>query len=233
MRELIKNAKLSDRDSERWSRYRPLEKKRQFLSSRLAVRGILNREFGALADKISLDAMASGKPILKDLEGNSIGSISLSHTCNMTAIALCNSDLGLGVDVEYLQPLNTRTLGPSFISQDERQWIVDEGFHEHSTSMLAIWTLKEAFWKALGGPQFTDFRDITVDYRSGNLNASLVTRKGKRVPTAVHCFGNLQSLPCEIGNYSDLGNTGSQDTTFLGFLVTAGKEVHSTDAGWV
>ncbi len=224
MRKLLETAQLSDRDVERWNRYRPLEKKRQFLSSRIAVREVLNREFGTLTRDVSLDALASGKPTLRDHRGNSIASVSLSHTCNLTAVLFSNKELGLGVDIEVVQPLNTRTFSLSFINQHEHQWVVDEAFDKHSSSMLAIWTLKEAFWKALGGPELTDFKDITAEYQSGNLNASLVTTSGKKVSTATQCFGNLQGFPRELRNYSTLDASGFQDDKFLGCVVVVDEE---------
>lgn len=229
MRKVLEAAQLSDKDVERWNRYRPLEKKRQFLSSRIAVREVLNREFGTFTRDISLDAMASGKPTLRDHRGNSIACVSLSHTCNLTAVLISNKELGLGVDIEVVQPLNTRTFSLSFINEYEHQWVVNEAFDKHSSSMLAIWTLKEAFWKAIGGPELTDFTDITVEYQSGNLNASLVTTSGKKVSTATHYFGNLQAFPRELRNYSTLDVSGSQDNKFLGCVVVVGEEINATD----
>lgn len=220
--ELIKRfaeARLTDRDRNRWNRYRPLTKKRQFLSSRLAIQSVLNCEFGTDSADLVVDTMESGLPILMDSQRRQVASISLSHAGNLTTIALSKTHYGLGTDIEILQRLNARTFLRSFINQREHDQLLRESFVENPDVALAIWTLKEAFWKALGGPKDTALNDITVEYRNALLGAHISDLAGTKKPVAAQLFGRGYSFPRELKNYSSTNTPESKTSAFIGCVV--------------
>lgn len=215
----LAEAHLSGRDLDRWDRYRPPKKKRQFLSSRLAIRAVLNREFGTASDNYVVEAMESGQPILKHSCQYPMASISLSHTGNMTAIVLGEKRHGLGVDLEIIQPLNVRTLSLTFMNQFEHDWLAEEGLSESPEATLAIWTLKEASWKALGGPSDRAFAEIVAEYRNSTLNGHLLTNTCKTELAATHFFGHQFSFPRALTNYSSIDGLDSLMPGLIGCVV--------------
>lgn len=213
-------ARLTNREVDRWNRYRPLEKKRQFLNSRLVIRSVLNSEFGTDSASLIMDSLESGQPILVNSHGSRVANVSLSHTRNITTIALSDTRYGLGVDIETIQPLNERAFGLSFINQFEREQMEQEGFIDNLNAMLAIWTLKEAFWKALGGPPQISLGDIVVDYSNAILNPNVPKTTGKKDISATQFFGHGYSFPGELRNYSAINVPESDVSAFVGCVVT-------------
>lgn len=215
---------LTNRDRDRWNRYRPLEKKRQFLSSRLVIRDVLNCEFGTNSANLFVDTMESGRPMLVDSRGRRVASISLSHTGNMTTIALSDIRYDLGIDIETVQQMNARAFGLSFINRFEYDQLMKEALTEDPNAMLAIWTLKEAFWKALGGPQDTALGDIVIEYRNAILNTDVAYMTCKEKPLATQFFGHGYSFPGELRNYSSLNVPESEISAFVGCVVLVDTE---------
>lgn len=215
----LADAKLTDRDRDRWNRYRPLEKKGQFLNSRLVIRAVLKCEFGTNSADLIVDSTESGRPILVDSHGNQVASISLSHTGNLTTIALSDIRYELGVDIETIQQVNARAFGLSFINEFEHHRLMQEALTEDPNAMLAIWTLKEAFWKALGGPHDTALQDIVVEYRNAILTTHASSLRDKKRPLATQFFGHGYSFPRELRNYSSINVPEPNPLAFVGCVV--------------
>jgi phosphopantetheinyl transferase (holo-ACP synthase) len=100
-----------------------------------------------------------------------------------------------------------------------------EALTEDPNAMLAIWTLKEAYWKALGGPQDTPLGNILIEYRNAilNIDVDCMTRKGK--PLATQFFGHGYSFPGELSNYSSLNVPESEISAFVGCVVLVDTEL--------
>jgi phosphopantetheinyl transferase len=205
----LAEARLSNQDLERWSRYRPHEKKRQFLNSRLAIRAVLQREFGIDSESFRVETMETGQPTLKHAGQHTLASISLSHTGNITAIVLSDKYQRLGVDIEIVQPLNVRTFSLTFLNRLEHEWLTREALAGSSEMTLAIWTLKEALWKTLGGPGDTGMSEIVADYHNS---------------AATQFFGHRFSFPCALTNYSSIDGLDSQIPSFIGCIVVMDRD---------
>lgn len=221
----IAEAHLRDQDLERWNRYRPAEKKWQFLSSRLAIRAVLQREFGSLSDRYRVETMETGQPILKFQDQETLASISLSHTGDITAIAVSKSQQRLGVDIEIIKPFDVRMLSSTFLNQQEHDWLTKEALSRSSEMVLAIWTLKEAFWKALGGPRDTAMSEIVAEYHNSTLNGQRWTKKGKKQSAATYFFGHRFSFPFALTNYSSIDCPYWQVPSFVGCIVMIDREI--------
>ena len=102
---------------------------------------------------------------------------------------------------------------------------MQEGLTEDPHAMLAIWTLKEAFWKALGGPQDTALGDIVIEYRNAILNTDVACMTGKGKPLATQFFGHGFSFPGELRNYSSLNVPESEISAFVGCVVLVDTEL--------
>ena len=103
----LAEAYLCDQDLKRWNRYRPPEKKQQFLNSRLAIRNVLQREFGTASDSYRVETMETGQPILNHACQHTLTNISLSHIGNITAIALSDNHQKVGVDIGTINRLTS------------------------------------------------------------------------------------------------------------------------------
>lgn len=221
----LAEARLTDQDRDRWNRYRPFEKKNQFLNSRLVIRAVLNSEFETDSANLFVETLKSGQPVLVDSQGRRVASISLSHSGNMTTIAVSDIRFELGVDIETVQQMNARAFGLSFINRFELDQLMQEGLTKDPKAMLAVWTLKEAFWKALGGPQDIALGDIVVQYRNAILNTDVACMTCKEKPLATQFFGLGYSFPCELRNYSSLNVPESEISAFVGCVVLLDTEL--------
>ena len=217
-------ASLTERDRERLKRYRPFQKKRQFLNSRLAVRDVLRREFEIDSAHVFMDTTESGQPILLNGQGRPYASISLSHTDKLTAIAISNNLNGPGIDIEVVQPLNTRAFSLSFLNQAEKDWMADERILDDQHAMLIAWTLKEAFWKALGGPQKMGSGNITTEYSDKCLTINVGCMDGNMRPFATHFFGHQFVAPVELKNFTSIDGLESDVSSFVGCIVLVSTE---------
>ena len=221
----LADARLSDRERDRWDRYRPLQKKKQFLNSRLVIRAVLNCEFGSDAAHLIVDTTESGRPVLMDSQKRQVANISLSHTGNMTTIALSHVRYGLGIDIETVQHLNARSFGLSFINRLERDGLMQAALTEDPNATLAIWTLKEAFWKALGGPHDTALGEIIAEYRNHILTAHAPCLRDQQKPLAIQFFGHGYSFPIELRNYSSINLPESEISAFVGCVVLVDTQI--------
>ena len=224
LHEELATARLTSQDLIRFNRYRPLKKKRQFLSSRLALRTVLDHEFGNCSDEFSVRTTESGQPVLEHQGGGPMASISLSHTGNMTAIALADKHLSVGIDIEAIQPLNARTFNLTFINQYEHDWLAENALSDKPAALLAVWTVKEALWKALGGPQDIPLAEIVVSYRNAILSSDLPSSKGHKEPVASHFFGQCYVFPADLTNYSSIDGPDSHVTGFVGSVVVVNPD---------
>jgi phosphopantetheinyl transferase (holo-ACP synthase) len=163
--------------------------------------------------------------MLVDSLGRQVASISLSHSGNMTTIALSDVRYDLGVDIETVQQMNARAFGLSFINRLEHGQLMKAALTEDPNAMLAIWTLKEAYWKALGGPRDTPLGNILIEYRNAilNIDVACMTRNGK--PLTTQFFGHGYSFPGELSNYSSLNVPESEISAFVGCVVLVDTEL--------
>lgn len=215
----IAEANLCSLDLERWNRYRPAQKKWQFLSSRLAIRAVLQREFGPLSDRYRVETMVTGQPKLTHQGQDSFASISLSHTGSITAIALSKGEQRLGVDIEVVKPLDVCKLSSTFLNQHEHDWLTKEDLSGNVQMIFAIWTLKEAIWKALGGPRDTTMSEIVAEYHNSTLNGQWSTQKGEKQSVSTHFFGHQFSFPIALSNYSSIECLSRQVPSFVGCIA--------------
>lgn len=227
----LAEALLTTQDLNRWNRYRPLEKKRQFLNSRLALRAVINSEFGTDADSVIVATTDSGQPLIQHCRRGQVASISLSHTDGITAIALADSRYGLGVDIEAVQPLDVRTFSLAVINEMEHEWLSEAALREDPDALLAIWTLKEASWKALGGPRDTSVAEIVAEYRNSHLSSQLHNYKEPKKPGASHFFGQHYAFPRALTNYSLICSPGFETKGFVGCVVVVDPDLLEGQAG--
>ena len=169
----LAEAKMSARDQRRWQKYRPAEKKQQFLNSRRAVRAVLQREFGDDAAHVQFDCDAQGSPVLLSEQVGPWPQMSLSHSGNAVAIAISSNTFPTGVDIEVVEPLRAEALRLIASHSQERVWCNQETGHE-SDALATLWTIKEAVWKTLHSSDEIPISEISIEFDRGMLTPHVV-----------------------------------------------------------
>ena len=155
-------ARLSTRDLRRWQQYRPEQKKRQFLNSRLAVRAVLRQEFEKDSELIQFVSDAQGRPLLLSGQLRHLPQISISHSAGIVAIVVSDGGHLTGVDLEIAQPLQVESLQRFVMHPHEQDWCDAQGGLK-SEALLALWTIKESVWKTLHGDSDLEISDIFLE----------------------------------------------------------------------
>lgn len=156
------------------------EARERFLSPRrraewLASRALLHRLMGRY---IPIAYTPQGKPCLPDAGM----SLSISHTLNYVAIAIIKG-AAIGIDIQAPRAGLLR-LEPHICNPAERP-LLSPAPAERTEQLLALWSLKESYYKASSLP-FFDVRAITIEQLSlGGGTAILSHPRGPRVEAVV------------------------------------------------
>ncbi|WP_255311351.1 4'-phosphopantetheinyl transferase family protein [Streptomyces viridosporus] len=154
-----------------WPRYRragdPAARHR-FAASRLAVKYTAAAALRTDPAELDLAYQIGGRPYLRGLDPIDI---SLTHTGELIAVAV-SRDGRIGVDAEPVgrrmpyDLLHGRVLTPA-----ERRWFDRLPQAERGARLLRLWTLKEAYTKALGQGLQLGFTQFGFDPDTGRLSA--------------------------------------------------------------
>ncbi len=143
-------ALLSPEEAERYGRFGHERTRREFLLARGLTRTVLASYTGMAPSELRFQADAFGKPTLCAPAGNPPLHFNISHS---HGVIVCAATLGrqVGIDVEDAG----RRL--EYLDLAERYFAPAEVAHLHGlpegdrrAAFFAIWTLKEAFVKAIG-----------------------------------------------------------------------------------
>jgi len=92
---------------------------------------------------------------------------SLSHSGGWAAIAIAPTDSRAGVDVEIVAPRDVRSIARFAFSPDEALELDSFALPAATARFYELWTLKEAFAKALGMPLLAALRECSFTDRDG------------------------------------------------------------------
>lgn len=137
---------LSDSERRRAQRYK--RGQREFILCRAFVRLCLARYTGAAADALCFDKNAAGKPQLTAPYTH--WQFNLSHTRSCAALAVIEGAI-IGVDIEQSCRRNFLGIAAEYFHPDELALLQGLPEAELASDFFRLWTLKEAFFKALGG----------------------------------------------------------------------------------
>jgi len=160
---------MNARDLQRWQQFRPPEKKRQFLSSRLAVRTVLAHEFGVSEAGSHFTTDDSGRPMVRSLEGKELCRISLSHSSSLTAVAIARGTTKVGVDIELFGDTRLPAYSSLGVRPEEVALLHQLTGIDTKFCSTAAWTIKEAVWKAFEGAKFVLPSKIGFEQNSSGM----------------------------------------------------------------
>ncbi len=101
------------------------------------------------------------KPYLKDYPYY----FNISHSGDKIILAI--SDQEVGVDIELIKK---RRLSQNLVSMEEMSYFLQISDDDYESSVIKLWTIKEAFLKYLGTGITKLLKDVTIDDISVKLN---------------------------------------------------------------
>lgn len=182
-----------------WQRYRrttdPVARHR-FAAARLVLKYTAAAALGTEAAELDLAYKIGGRPYLRGLHQVDVG---LTHTRELIAVGI--SRVGrIGIDAEPLsRALSFEVLRDRVCTPAEQAVLQSLDGPERTTAMLRLWTLKEAYTKALGQGlrlRFSEFDlspGIQGDVPEGH-DAGLLAPAGMLADHGAWAFGTYRAL---------------------------------------
>ncbi|MBQ1089979.1 4'-phosphopantetheinyl transferase superfamily protein [Streptomyces sp. B93] len=150
-----------------WPRYltaRDPAVRARLSGSRLLLRQVVAAVAGTAPERVRLERDPRGRPVLAAPGGLDVG---ISHTAGMLVVGVAHDRL-IGVDVEARdRPLVAPGLAERFCHPDELARLHGLSPAERNARLVRLWTLKEAYTKALGVGLAADFRHLDVGGPTG------------------------------------------------------------------
>lgn len=161
---------LSEEERAKCGRYKREKDRMACLASRLLARRVLSGLCGQAPENLVFGQGAHGKPMLISGDGKpSPIRFNLSHSGDLLILA-ASAETGVGADVEKTAlRADIDMIARRFFSPDEALELSALAGGERLKRFLALWTLKEAAMKALGGGVLTGLSGIRFSFLSGGL----------------------------------------------------------------
>jgi 4'-phosphopantetheinyl transferase len=122
----------------------------EFVTARAFVRSLLSRYLGVSPQALAFESSEFGKPLLCTPPGAERLDFNVSHTAGLTVCALARS-AWVGVDVECVtREADTTGIAERFFSAGELRALSGLSPERRLRRFYELWTLKEAYAKALG-----------------------------------------------------------------------------------
>ncbi|MFD7833976.1 4'-phosphopantetheinyl transferase family protein [Streptomyces sp. NPDC059761] len=196
-----------------WQRYRHTTDptiRFRFVASRLAVRYTAAAALGTDPAKLDLSYKPGGRPYLRGLDQIDL---SLTHTDDLIAVGISRNGR-IGIDTEPAdRRLAFSLLQNQVCTEAERAELAALPEAEQTAGMLRLWTLKEAYTKALGQGLRMGFSEFGFD-AGGTGDTGLLAPDGTPAAHGEWAFGTypvlgryLVSVACH-----DAGLDPSRDT---------------------
>lgn len=173
---------LSTDEIHRYHSYKDKKAQYIFLVSHIALRLILGKSYDVHPKKLVFEFNKYGKPYLKRRDNLYFN---LSHSTKRACII--ESDVEVGIDIEYIQDFNYEEIINSFFSDNERQIILHrQNKKQKLIRFFEIWTQKEALLKCVGTGLVKNIEDINVEYLNRNskneekINIETILSKDKK-----------------------------------------------------
>lgn len=161
---------LSEEERAKCARYRREKDRTACLASRLLARRVLSGLCHEAPEELVFGQGAHGKPMLVSGDGRpSPLRFNLSHSSDLVMLA-ASTETGVGVDVEKIaERADIDMIARRFFSPDEALELSGLAGGLRLKRFLALWTLKEAAVKALGGGVLEGLAGIRFSFLPGGL----------------------------------------------------------------
>lgn len=158
---------LSADEQERADRFKVQPPRKQFVTTRSALRLLLAYYLDSQPLDIEFEYADHGKPNIRHPDTTLQFNVSHAKECALIAIA---DSFPIGVDIEWLErKTDTNALSKRFYSVAEQQQLGKLPADQRHRAFLNLWTQKEAFLKAQGSGLSRDTRTFSVSTAGGLL----------------------------------------------------------------
>ncbi len=140
---------LNPTEQQQYQRFHFAKDRQLYLCSHAMLRLVLAAYLNCSPPSIEFETNQYGKPKLKS---KSAISFNLSHAKQAAVLAVA-ADPGhdLGVDIESVQDRGAlQDLAQHYFSADEAAWLLQQSPAKQAELFFTLWTLKEAYIKAIG-----------------------------------------------------------------------------------
>jgi 4'-phosphopantetheinyl transferase len=160
---------LSAEELQRAQRLRDTQKRHHFSAGRAALRNLLGAYTGSPPRELPFTCGTHGKPFLPDcpLQFN------FSNSGELALLAVCR-DREVGIDIEQRdRKLSVESLAAHILTPEETAAFRQVPETEQGAALLAAWTRKEAYIKALGRGFSLPLKSFSVAVPADNESAVL------------------------------------------------------------
>lgn len=160
-----KSAKyLSSSELQRANKF--TKKRDEFIITRAFVRHCLSHYIHQASQDIQLESTKAGKPFI--INTPIPIQFNLSHSHELATIAISQTET-IGIDIETPRKHNFMDIAQRFYHQDEFTRLATASATEREALFFKLWTLKEAFFKALGGGISMGLEKINIDVNTDKI----------------------------------------------------------------
>ncbi len=187
---------LSEDECSRESRIKPVINRKLFVVSRILLRHQLGIRLGRDPASFNFEIEELGKPVLQD---SCSVEFNISHSHRQLAIAIGSRTLG--IDLEYVKRKNN-------INKIAKRFFTESEFRQMEVSshpgdlFFSLWTLKEAYMKALGSGLTHGLASFEFDLTDG-IDFNDETRNKSTVFYSCRLMDDYHVSLCEL----DTGGT--------------------------
>jgi 4'-phosphopantetheinyl transferase len=178
---------MSPDETRQSQRFLRKEDRQRYLLTRGLARGVLAGYTGETPSALAFATQEFGKPILRAAPGAFVPPhFNLSHTRGLVVLAVCR-EVELGVDVEAIdRRLDPLRLAGRHFSPTEREALAAAPDAQRHERFFELWTLKEAYAKALGQGLNLDLQSFSVELDAAQPRIVEHAADGDR-PSACQC----------------------------------------------
>lgn len=160
-------ALLSDDERARYQRFHFEHDRHSYLAAHAVTRAVLAPLAALQPPELQFEAGAQGRPELCQPASGPRLRFNLSHTRGLVACAVA-LEHAIGVDVEHVaRRADIDQLAPAVFSERERAELAELTGDDKRTRFFQLWTLKEAYIKAVGKGLSLPLRSITLELPAG------------------------------------------------------------------
>ena len=151
---------LSAAEITRAEKYLSKEDENRYTHAQIFKRRILSHYTNKPAQQLVFGAAVNyGKPYLEE---HSDIHFNLAYRGNYAILAIADNELGVDIEKEIVIH-HMEVFATNFFSESERNWLFDVNhIHARKTNFFKLWTLKEAFIKAIGKGISYPLQDFSI-----------------------------------------------------------------------
>lgn len=177
----------------RADRFRVASARHQHVIGRAMARVLLSAGH-CQTHEVGFRVLDHGKPIVES-PARACRSFNIAHTRGLVLCGLGSPHQWLGVDVEWMDRRTDPELARRYFAPEEiRQLDATRNEDDHRRLFLRLWTLKEAFIKAIGTGMYTPLDQFAFEDAAGD-QPRLVVRDARLMRQRLWHFENFEPQP--------------------------------------